>query len=1244
MADEVNPNEPLVTTPPTGEGLVPGVDPSRLDAFKSGFDVEAVSRAGLGDADIISYIREAFPDFDYDAARSVQTVTGDDGEDVKVPGYTDREIISFFTKASPAGPSEALATETARGITVGAPLTAGAVMGTKIGMLGGPFAFITAPLGALFGAGAGYLAGDEIQSWFLPQAPYTPGVRPSGEAGTTLGTGLPMLFAPYAYAGKFIPGTSAYMRNISNLAGRNPMTMDPSKLTPAESIMRRAVEKPGRYLTGEASALGGASWGAALAEKKYPGDALARIGYEVGMGMFSPVSLVVNLAEKSWARGAAFFNEGAAQTRQGQALVDWLKSNAPIEEGLGKEAAEEARASYVRGILEKLKNPDEVQVIASEMGITMPKRTTASLLDDPLVLGLQSNLGRDPQDGPRIKAAIQRDYSGMANLIDLMRGSGDSSLVAEAARIREDFFKGIIVRRLDDANLAALNISKRIDPQDPRAAMKASKTMEELTDAAIKDVRRFEKKLYDAVNENEVVPDGGRSFLAEYTTIEKELAESNIPLPPNVRRLAFKAKGESAEVADQNAATATRIQGQIGRSQDAIEKINASSPDSVSAVSQFFKASDSPELQLSDIQNGIRALQAGDALSKFSIKAPERNRRLTVLENQAQIISARLRLDDLAAQRPTSDVPEEITIGELMRARSTLLNDARSAAARKDFNSAHYLSDLADAIKDDLGVAAGGADASLSNLTPNQAALREAFDFSRSLNDVFSRAFPDTVLAKTRAGSRKVMPEIMHKSLFSGGGDATSLKYDQLENAMIFASETLAREGAEAPRSSVGTMREAQAQLLRNIVSNPKIVGPDGKINAEGLAKHLREYRNVYFDEQGLSRFPELTADLQDAQKAQSMIETALAGKGRYEDAVKNSEVFGQLPLAGTNPQKLIGNILGTPDSRGAADPAGAFRKLIRYAKSADSRLASEGKPTGAVKGIFDIVFERGNLYASNVDQNGNQIFNMKAFSDYLRKPMNPKGDSPLEIMRQEGVLSSPESVRLNTILSEGIKSQGQRALAGESESIPGNIATRGIDTLFRLVGLRVGRKATQMAPGQGQGLAEPMMIANEFSALLNVPKMKHRDLLLRAVEDPDFFKLLLEKGGEGGSRSARRRNRLNAYLYDAGFVGATDYEREKQRREFDPRELRNMPRQTVRPPVAIPQQRSSLAPVAPVPTRAAPAPAPSPVPPPPAAPGPTPSGPVDRARFLQAFPTGPAADLAREQAAQQGIGSLMGP
>lgn len=1238
----------VFTTQPEQPGPT-GLMPERLEAFKGGFDIEQASRAGLTDQDIIGYIRDMFPEFDYDAATSVQTVTDENGNEVKVPGYTDREIVSFFTKASEAGPLEAIGTELARGAISSTPATYLGGLGVKTGLaMGNPFAALG--FGVL-GFGAGYLAGDKLQSYLLPQEPYTSSVRPYAEGAFTVGSGSPMVVAPYMWTGKLIPeGTVAYVNNLARLNGRNIFTMDPSKLTPMEAIGKRAVEKPYRYLTGEVFPLISSGYGAALSEQKYPGDMLARMAYETGAGLLSPVTIVANFTEDVLKRGAAFFSEDAQQTRQGAALVDWLKKNAPIPAGLGKEESDAARVAYVQGIFEKLQKPDEVQEIAAQMGIKMPKRTTASLLEDPVILGLQSNLGQDRVDGPRMRAAINRDYLGMANLIDLMKNSGDSALIAESAKLQAEFFQGIVARKLDDANLAALNLIKKIDPNDPRAGMRASKVIENLTNKTMLQLRAFEKKLYDNINKDEVLPEGPQSFLDEFTRIEQDLLDNEITIPGAVRRLAFKARGESADQADINAEAINRLQKNISRSEDTFRRVkDRINPKAFDYIEGSFSG-DTPEQQLFNIREMLKIVPFRTAFS------PRDRKDMTMLlERQSSIVSDKIRIQELSYQKPFAEVPEEINIGELMAARSVLLNRARQASSNKDFMSAHFYSDLADAIKDDLSVASGGPDADPKTLTENQVAIQTATEFTKAFHDAFSRSFPSTVLARSKSGARKVMPELLYKSLFSGGGDATALKYDGLEQAMRFADDRLgvsdkqvARnirllddipisqaegvlEGLDQPFSRVGSMRIAQNMLLRNLVSDPKIVGTDGKINAENLRRHLYDYRNVYFDENNVSRFPGLTEDLQNLQKAQSLVDTVLAQKGAYEDAVKNSFVLSQLELAGTNPEKLIRNIIGTPGSRTADDPAGAFKNLIRYAKAADQRFEAEGKPTGALKGIVDIVMERGREFASSSDRKtGITELDIKSFADYLRKPLNGvKGDSALLVMQREGALTSDEAVRLNKILNYGIASQGQRALADPSGTVPATVITRGMDTMLRLIGLRAGRQATQMAPGSGQGLAEPMMIANEFSALLNVPKMKHADLMMRAMEDPDFFRLLMQKGGEGGPKSVGLRRSLNAYLYNAGLISATDYQREKDRREFDPRETRQRIKPVVRPPVELPSQVPSGPPVSqtvPMPPRRPPSPTPQPV-----AQAPAPasaSSPMDRARLAAAFPNDPILKL----------------
>ena len=210
-------------------------------------------------------------------------------------------------------------------------------------------------------------------------------------------------------------------------------------------------------------------------------------------------------------------------------------------------------------------------------------------------------------------------------------------------------------------------------------------------------------------------------------------------------------------------------------------------------------------------------------------------------------------------------------------------------------------------------------------------------------------------------------------------------------------------------------------------------------------------------------------------------------------------------------------------------------------------------------------------------------------------------------------------------------------------------MVTKGFDTLVRLIGLRVGRKATQIAPGQGQGLAEPMMIANEFSALLNIPRLAHRDILLEAVENPEMFKLLMEKANQAGPKGLALQRRFNTFLLNSGYISATDYEREQKRREFNPRDLRNMP-SNINPPK--PQASLERSPAAPTGGASAPEPRPFVVAQRPVAQQPpaqttsdssgVASSPEMRARYKRDYPNDIVSSLIPD-APGQGIESLLG-
>jgi len=189
------------------------------------------------------------------------------------------------------------------------------------------------------------------------------------------------------------------------------------------------------------------------------------------------------------------------------------------------------------------------------------------------------------------------------------------------------------------------------------------------------------------------------------------------------------------------------------------------------------------------------------------------------------------------------------------------------------------------------------------------------------------------------------------------------------------------------------------------------------------------------------------------------------------------------------------------------------------------------------------------------------------------------------------------------------------------------------------------------MAPGKGQGLAEPMIVGREImDVLVDVPASKQNDLLLQAAMDPKFFKLLMEKAEPGTSRYVSRNNRLRAYLVNSGFIGATAEERYNEQRiqrmnEQAPPTPMMMPglirdgavpvTPDISPGLIKPDQKASLS----VPTQQVAPPTTALASAAPVQTQSAPSGPVDRSRYAAMFPT----DIASSMIRQQGIGSLMG-
>lgn len=1238
-----------------------GVDLSlseQQDIFLKSLDIDGMTNEGYSSKQIVDLIGNMMPGgFDVEGAR-------DEFDD-------DDRILKEIGLVRPEGKVAAFARETARSLVKGVPTVGGGIMGGMIGLPGGP---VTMAGGVVAGSAAGLEAGETLDSLLFDDSlPYAPGVRPVAKSGETFGFGLTFLGAPYTRP--LQAGVLSTVNNISKLNGAKQATLRAFKDTPLDVIRKRAVESPGAFLTFEGASLGGSAVGTFYADKSTPGDELTRFGLEI-LGGASPV--VTNLAYNAALPTiknilGKFTNEGRL-SNQGTALKKWLEKNTAPD-------GSPSNSEDVSTLLTRLSDGDELSKIASELGVTLDSRTTANVTGSSKIQFILNTLSQEAEMGPTITNAVRKDFEGMNNLLDLMIDTGDAQLVSLATELRLGMFNGMIAKRLDKVNAKAQKSINQVFPKktdangnvvdDPQAAMKAGVVVEDLTNQAILDVRKQEKDLYTLVDETEVmeIKTLGEALDALKLKLNDENADISI-VPSFVRNLVAKSRGTDVVADETNLARLDVLKKKTQKDLDIIADSAAEDRFSKSWLDKSIDSSLPLEEQLLSAQrniqrldapysefktNGMMSLQTGD------LTAAEQRRYLQITKAKARIIKNQMEIADLNAAKasPPENVDVNITIGEVMRGRNLLLNAARDATAKGNFSSAHFLSDLADSAKDDFGIKAGGPDA--TDLTSNQIALKEAFAFSKALNDTFSRAFPGVILAKNNKGARRVMPELLSAITFRGGGDATSLKYSQLENSMILVADNIGKDFSETVASRLGTMRGAQETLLRSAFEKtvtivPRADGTEGqmyRVDPKRLLKFKNDNRNVLYDSNGNSKFPEFTADLATAETAERAFITqlgktgdprvdTLAGspfsgakpRGIFQQKIVEQNAFAASLDEKLNPAKHVGSVIGSPGNRPKEGTRG-LRTMIFNAKNA------EAKHPGAMDGLRDVILDRAFSFAS---KDGDMSF--KAFGKFLNDPMSRGQPSLLSVMREGSLLDDAAILRLKTIIDEGSKQETlltakKGEIGGTLLDLPMTTTDMVTTAMQRLIGLRIGRFATQKMPGTGQGLAEPTIFANITDKVLSaVPKALANDMIVEAALNPKFFKMLMEKARPTKRAEIVLTNQLRGFLLSSGLIAADDAvfdDGEQDRQSRNIRALRNLrennpavpPTQALQQkidkvssaaPAMMPQQPVPAQRVAPPTTTLASA---APPPPPPAA-----SGRVDPERYKALFPNDGIASL----------------
>jgi hypothetical protein len=520
--------------------------------------------------------------------------------------------------------------------------------------------------------------------------------------------------------------------------------------------------------------------------------------------------------------------------------------------------------------------------------------------------------------------------------------------------------------------------------------------------------------------------------------------------------------------------------------------------------------------------------------------------------------------------------------------------------------------------------------------------LGNAFAFSRSLNDVFTRSFAGNVGATSRTGANRIPPELLASRIFSGGGDATSLRIAQLEEAATFLANNAGPQFAAVAGQRLGTLRDAENTILR--VAAARTLNPEtGQVNPVALSRFMRE------NAVALERFPDLRADLENAVTAQQRLRAVTDANSIEARAMENDRVFSALLGAEETPGGAVGIAIGTPGQTSRPDAVRNLNQLIKLVNTAGD-LAPQARA-----GLRDAVLDRAEVYAKSGDG-----FDFAKFREFLLDPISRTQPSVAGVLRDGGIFTDVELTQLNRFLTEADNIQQALDAGGPrlQETVIDAPAAL-FDMVVRIAGSAAGtsfsRIAERVIPGYTRGGGQGLIEAQAGSAVAqnmfkNMPQTYFRDMLNEAIAQPEVMADLLERGV---NQSARRRmaidRRINAFLINAGLQPAREEVEDAQFRAPLPSFVSAAEAATPESIAELEAYLQSVQPPAPVPATPAPSPGPTTATPsagapPPVAPAVPPTAPQagGRASYSALFPNDPISPLVQQREMQQGIGSLM--
>lgn len=449
---------------------------------------------------------------------------------------------------------------------------------------------------------------------------------------------------------------------------------------------------------------------------------------------------------------------------------------------------------------------------------------------------------------------------------------------------------------------------------------------------------------------------------------------------------------------------------------------------------------------------------------------------------------------------------KKTNVQDLINIRSDLLAFSREAAAKGEAANASFYGKMAESVLDDLA----------STKNP---AYDEARQFSRTLNDYFTRSYAGDVAAVTKKGADKLPPEVLVSRAFGSGADTTSMRMADIEDAVGMMStqydDAVAKFGAKSPQAlalkpaadaakqSVVSIKDAQSRVLRLAAS--KAIDPvTGRVNPKQLSTFVAENKTM-LDRLGV------TDDLTDAVKAENTFRSIQEQNSFINKAINKQAAFAQV-LKFENPTAAV------TDALNSRFPVKSFSSIVRLAKSGGPEALD-----GLKSSLYDYAFVRAG---------GEKNFSPAAFDKALFQPIAPGQPSIFNILRSQNAISLTEAKNLRSL----IKPMERIEQALKNNQLTDEVIS-GADALTELALRATGAKlGAALTPGSSGSLvaasAGSKFMRKQFDKM---PTFLVRGVIEQATQDPQLMALLLKRGITQREKFQMSRQ-LHSYLSAAGL------------------------------------------------------------------------------------------------------------